>query len=49
MIYNKNIFVNKKILIYGLGKSGTSSFNFLKNDNKIYLFDDKKKFLSKNR
>ena len=49
MIYNKNIFVDKKILIYGLGKSGTSSFNFLKNDNKIYLFDDKKKFLSKNR
>ena len=49
MIYNKNIFVNKKILIYGLGKSGNSSFNFLKNDNKVYLFDDKKKFLSKNR
>ena len=25
-----NIFKNKKILIYGLGKSGLSSFNFLR-------------------
>ena len=25
-----NIFLNKKILIYGLGKSGLSTFNFLK-------------------
>ena len=28
---NSNIFINKKILIYGLGKSGVSAFNFLKN------------------
>ena len=27
---NKNIFVKKKILIYGLGKSGLSSYLFLK-------------------
>ena len=26
-----NIFLNKKILIYGLGKSGLSAFRFLKN------------------
>ena len=26
-----NIFLNKKILIYGLGKSGLSAFKFLKN------------------
>ena len=25
-----DIFLNKKILIYGLGKSGKSTFNFLK-------------------
>tara|TARA_Y100000741_G_scaffold26066_1_gene18868 strand:+ start:474 stop:575 length:102 start_codon:yes stop_codon:yes gene_type:complete len=25
-----NIFINKKILIYGLGKSGTSALKFLK-------------------
>jgi len=35
-----NIFINKKILIYGLGKSGLSSFKFLKSKNKIFLYDD---------
>ena len=40
MSNNSQIFFNKKILIYGLGKSGISSFNFLKNKNKVYLFDD---------
>ncbi len=40
---NKNIFLGKKILIYGLGKSGISSYKFLKNYNKVYLFDDNKK------
>ena len=47
-----NIFSNKKILIYGLGKSGVSTFKFLKNKNKIILYDDiqskiKKKYLKK--
>ena len=28
--HNKSFFFNKKILIYGLGKSGISAFNFLK-------------------
>ena len=42
MLNNKNIFFNKKILIYGLGKSGLSSFRYLKKQNKIYLYDDKK-------
>ncbi len=35
-----NIFLGKKILIYGLGKSGISSYKFLKNKAKVYLFDD---------
>ena len=44
-----NIFINKKILIYGLGKSGTSALKFLKKKNKISLFDDNKKIsLKKN-
>ncbi len=42
---NSNIFINKKILIYGLGKSGISSHSFLKKKNKIYLYDDNKKNL----
>ena len=37
-----NIFLNKKILIYGLGISGLSSYKFLKNKNDIFLYDDNK-------
>ena len=40
MLDNSQIFLKKKILIYGLGKSGLSSFNFLKNKNEVHLFDD---------
>ena len=39
----KNIFLEKKILIYGLGKSGVSSYKFLNNKAEVYLFDDDKK------
>ncbi len=35
-----NIFLNKKILIYGLGKTGLSAFKFLKNKSDVFLFDD---------
>ena len=44
-----NIFLGKKILIYGLGKSGITSYKFLKNKAELYLFDDnlKKKINSK--
>ena len=40
MTKTKNIFLGKKILIYGLGKSGISSYKFLKDKAELYLFDD---------
>ena len=45
---NSNIFLNKKILIYGIGKSGISAFNFLKRNNNVSLFDDNQKSKLKN-
>ena len=38
-----NIFLKKKILIYGLGKSGISTYNFLRHKAQINLFDDNPK------
>jgi len=35
-----NIFLGKKILVYGLGKSGISTYKFLKKNSNVYLFDD---------
>ena len=59
MSIDLNIFLNKKILIYGLGKSGLSTFYFLKDKSNIFLYDDfqnniktldiKKKFISYNK
>ena len=43
----KNIFLKKKILIYGLGKSGISSYKFLKKKADVYLFDDNSKINKK--
>jgi len=43
MLNNQDSFSQKKILIYGLGKSGLSTFKFLKKKNEVYIFDDKKK------
>ena len=47
MLNNLSIFYNKKILIYGLGKSGLSALKFLKKNNKITTYDDKKKVNNK--
>ena len=53
MLNNVKIFYKKKILIYGLGKSGLSVLKFLKKDNEITAHDDKikvnkKKVIKKN-
>ena len=34
---------NKKFLIYGYGKTGNASYNYLKKNNKISIYDDSKK------
>jgi len=47
MLDNLNIFYKKKILIYGLGKSGLSVFKFLKKNNDITTHDDKLKIDNK--
>ncbi len=42
-----SIFLNKKILIYGSGRSGLSTSKFLKNKGDVFLYDDFKKNLTK--
>ncbi len=43
-----NQFNNKNILIYGFGKSGRACFKYLRKNNKIEIYDDKKSSISKN-
>ena len=40
MSENLGIFLNKKILVYGLGKTGLSTYKFLKYKSNVFLFDD---------
>ena len=47
MKVDKNFFLGKKILIYGLGKSGIATYKFLKKKADIYLFDDNQKINQK--
>ena len=43
----KNENLNKSFLIYGLGKTGISSFKYLNKKNKCFIFDDDKKKTNK--
>ena len=45
MNVSRKFFNNKKILIYGMGKSGFSSYHFLKKKNYIKIYDDKIKII----
>ena len=47
MKLKENFFYKKKILIYGLGKSGRACFDFLIRNNELLVFDDN--FLIKNK
>ena len=40
-------FKNKRILIDGFGKTGKSSFNFLKKNNKVVIYDDNHRTIPK--
>ena len=42
-----NIFLGKKILVYGLGRTGISSYKFLKKKAAVYLFDDNPEIVRK--
>ncbi len=42
---NSNNFFKKKVLIYGLGKTGLSTYDYLKKKNIVFLYDDFKKIL----
>ena len=42
-----SIFLNKKVLIYGLGRSGLSTLQFLKNKCNVFLYDDFKRNFTK--
>ena len=45
-MFNKS-FVNKKILIYGLGLSGNSCLKYLYKNNKVKVYDDNIKLKNK--
>ena len=47
MMKLKNENLNKSFLIYGLGKTGISSFKYLNKKNKCFIFDDNKKKTNK--
>ena len=47
MKHKKIFFNNFFILIYGFGKSGVSSFEYLKDNNRCVIFDDSQNKISK--
>ena len=48
MLELANQFNNQNILIYGFGKSGKACFKYLRKNNKIEIYDDKKSSIPKN-
>ena len=48
MLELANQFNNQNILIYGFGKSGRACFKYLRRNNKIEIYDDKKSSIPKN-
>tara|TARA_Y100000590_G_scaffold441116_1_gene567347 strand:+ start:159 stop:1475 length:1317 start_codon:yes stop_codon:yes gene_type:complete len=48
MLKLANLFKNKKILIYGFGKSGKASFKYLRKNNNLKIFDDNNLAIKKN-
>ena len=46
-MFGNKTFINKKILIYGLGISGKSCLKFLSHKNEITIFDDNNKLKNK--
>ena len=46
-MFGKEIFINKKILIYGLGLSGKSCLQYLYKNNKVIVFDDNESLKNK--
>ena len=49
MDLSKKIFHKKNFLIYGVGKTGISGYQYLKKNNQISLYDDNKNiFIKKN-
>ena len=48
MLELANQFNNQNILIYGFGKSGKACFKYLRKNNKIEIYDDKKLSIPKN-
>ncbi len=49
MQVKKETFKKKFFLIYGMGKTGISSYNYLKKNNKVFLYDDNKKNFRKKK
>ena len=49
MQIRKEIFKKNFFLIYGMGKTGLSSYNYLKKNNKVFLYDDNKKIFKKKK
>ena len=45
----KKIFHKKKFLIYGLGKTGISSYQYLKKNNQVFLYDESNSIFKKKK